>query len=232
MTIAAKMKRSFSVDKVQKEYARVAWFYDGWGRLTEDRALQRLLQLAEVRDGSHILDVGVGTGRLFGQVVRENPGGVNVGVDLSPAMLKHARKRLAGMAAPGSWELQEGSAYELPFADASFDLLFSTFMLDMLPEEDYPRLLGEFRRVLKPGGRLCLAAFSFGTRPIHRLWYWLAKHFPSLLTQCRPVHLEPALRNAGFEIAHQEEVSQFTFPSQLILARRENDHGRSEINPH
>lgn len=225
MIMAARLKRSFSVDKVQKEYARVAWFYDGWGRFTEDRALQRLLELAEVRDGSRILDVGVGTGRLFARVVRENPGGVNVGVDLSPAMLRHARKRLAHLAGSRSWELQEGSAYELAFADASFDYLFSTFMLDMLPEEDYPRLLSELRRVLKPGGLLCLAAFSFGTRPIHRFWLWLAKHFPGLLTDCRPVHLEPVLRDAGFGIARHEEVSQFTFPSQLILARKESIHG-------
>jgi ubiquinone/menaquinone biosynthesis C-methylase UbiE len=228
----AKLKRGFSVDKVQKEYARIAWFYDGWGRLTEDRALQRLLQIAEVRDGSQILDVGVGTGRLFEQVVRQNRGGMNVGIDLAPAMLRYARKRLSRLVAPASWELQEGSAYDLPFADASFDFLFSTFMLDMLPEEDYPRLLAGFRRVLKPGGLLCLAAFSFGTRPVHRFWYWLARHFPGLLTDCRPVHLEPALRDAGFTIARQEEVSQFTFPSQLILARRENDHGSTGIDRH
>jgi ubiquinone/menaquinone biosynthesis C-methylase UbiE len=215
----AQLKRSFSAEKVKKEYGHVAWFYDAWGKLTEDKALRRLLQLASVRNGSQLLDVGVGTGRLLASLLALNPDGENFGLDLSPSMLAHARKRLARIGELEHWRLEEGSAYDLPFANNRFDAMFSTFMLDLLPEEDYPQLLAGFRRVLKPGGTLGLAVFSFGTRPIHRFWFWLAKHFPSLLTECRPVNLKPALEAAGFEIEHREEVSQWTFPSQVIVAR-------------
>ena len=219
MANTAQLTRSFSAEKLKKEYAHVAWFYDAWGLLTEDRALHRLLQLASVRNGSHVLDVGVGTGRLLASLLAQNPDGENIGLDLSPAMLAHARKRLARIGEREHWRLEEGSAYDLPFADNRFDSLFSTFMLDLLPEEDYPGLLDGFRRVLKPGGTLGVAAFSFGTRPVHRFWYWLARRFPSLLTECRPVRLEPALRAAGFEVLHREEISQLTFPSAVIVAK-------------
>jgi ubiquinone/menaquinone biosynthesis C-methylase UbiE len=223
MANTAPLKRSFSAEKLKKEYAHVAWFYDAWGSLTEDKALHRLLQLASVRNGSRVLDVGVGTGRLLTSLLVQNPDGENIGLDLSPAMLAHARKRLARIGKLEHWRLEAGSAYDLPFADNGFDSLFSTFMLDLLPEEDYPELLGGFRRALKPGGTLGVAAFCFGTRPVHRFWYWLARQFPSLLTECRPVRLGPALVAAGFKIEQQEEISQMTFPSQVIVARNGSD---------
>ncbi len=214
------LPRSYSPATVQREYARVAWFYDLWGRWTEDRALQRLLQLADVHDGMRLLEVAVGTGRLFARLVARNPTGRNEGIDLSADMLARARRRLARRAPPASYRLQEASAYALPFEAATFDILVNTFMLDLLPAEDYPRLLAEFARVLKPGGTLALAYFSYGTRRVHRFWYWLARHFPTLLTSCRPIRLESYLEQAGFRVLHQEEISQNTFPSAVLTAQR------------
>jgi len=214
------LPRHFSVAQVIKQYARVAWFYDAWGGLTEDRALARLLHLANVEDGMHVVEVAMGTGRLFEKVIKLNPSGVNEGMDLSPAMLEHARRRLQRSAQAGSYHLQEGNAYQLPYASENFDLLFNTFMLDLLPIEDYPKILGEFMRVLKPGGRLAIAYFSAGQKWYNRVWPWVAKYFPSLLTGCRPVAPEAALRQAGFEILQQEAISQNTFPSSIILARK------------
>ena len=220
MTVKTILPRHFSASAVIHQYARVAWFYDGWGRLTEDKALTRLLQFAHVKDGMNIVEVAMGTGRLFEKVVKQNPSGTNEGLDLSPAMLEHARRRLQRNTQTGTYHLQEGNAYQLPYASERFDLLFNTFMLDLLPVEDYPKILGEFMRVLKPGGRVAIAYFSEGRKWFNRIWPWVAKYFPSLLTGCRPIAPEAALRQAGFEILQEEVVSQNTFPSSVILARK------------
>lgn len=220
MTSQPILPRHSSVESIKAQYARVAWFYDTWSYLTEDKALSRCLALAEVHDGMQLLEVAVGTGRLFEKLLRLNPTGVTEGIDLSPAMLGHARRRLAHKDKAGAWHLQEGSAYALPYESGSFDRLFNTFMLDLLPIEDYPRVLGEFIRVLAPGGRFIVAYFSQGQTWSNRLWPWLAKHFPSLLTGCRPVDLVPALRQAGFEILAQESLSQNTFPSTIAIAQK------------
>jgi ubiquinone/menaquinone biosynthesis C-methylase UbiE len=220
MTVKTILPRHFSASGVIRQYARVAWFYDGWSRLTEDKALTRLLQLSDVKDGMHIAEVAVGTGRLFEKVVRQNPSGTNEGIDLSPAMLDHARRRLQRSAQTAVYHLREGNAYQLPYASDHFDLLFNTFMLDLLPVADFPMILGEFMRVLKPGGRVAIAYFSEGQKWFNRIWSWIAKYFPSLLTGCRPVAPELALRQAGFEILQQETISQNTFPSSVILARK------------
>jgi ubiquinone/menaquinone biosynthesis C-methylase UbiE len=115
---------------------------------------------------------------------------------------------------------QEADAYDLPFGDGSFDYLFNAYMLDLLPVEDFPKILSEFDRVLKPGAKLAIANFSFGSKKIHHIWYLIAKYVPSLLTGCRPVQLGPALEDAGFTILHQEEVSQNTFPSAIVVAQK------------
>ncbi|HXI86542.1 MAG TPA: class I SAM-dependent methyltransferase, partial [Parvularculaceae bacterium] len=175
---------------------------------------------ADLKNGDRILEVAVGTGRLLASLAERFPASEFNGVDLSPAMLARARKRFKRKAQRATYDLREGSAYALPYADAGFDALINTYMLDLLPLEDQPRVLGEFHRVLKPGGKLLLAYFSNGARRRNRLWPWLAKHFPALLTGCRPIEPQEAVKVTGFSILAQEEVSQNTFPSAIIVARK------------
>ncbi len=220
MAIEPILPRKYSAQIVKRQYARVAWLYDIWSRLTEDKALKRLLAAVEIEDGTQILEVAVGTGRLFADLVTRNPTGYNEGIDLSPVMLARARQRLDRSKAVSSYQLQEGSAYKLPFESASFDLLISTFLLDLLPVEDFPRVLGEFERVLHPGGKLAMAYFSQGLKRANHFWAWVAKHFPVLLTGCRPVVVEPSLRQLKFRILHHEEISQNTFPSAIVIVQK------------
>ena len=212
------MDREFSPQTVVSRYAVVARFYDLWARLTEDRALTEALSWAEIRDGMSILEVAVGTGRLFSRIVVRNPHGRNIGLDLSPHMLARARKRLARMRS-AAWELQIGSADALPYRDRTFDRVFNTYMLDLLPVEAFPGVLAEFCRVLRPGGRLVLVTFGFGRAWYHRLWFWLARTFPALLTYCRPVRFSD-LSRYGLNVVHTAAVSQNTFPSEIVIAEK------------
>jgi SAM-dependent methyltransferase len=73
-------------------------------------------------------------------------------------MLARARQRLA-RAGLSNYAMVIGSALELPAADASFDLLVNNYMFDLIGQEHWPRILGEFQRVLAPGGRLAVISF-------------------------------------------------------------------------
>jgi ubiquinone/menaquinone biosynthesis C-methylase UbiE len=96
--------------------------------------------------GLDVLEVGCGTGlvleriRAFARTAR--------GVDLSPGMLAHARRR--------GLDVREGSATALPFDDASFDVTCSFKVLAHVP--DVERALSEMLRVTRPGGHV-LAEF-------------------------------------------------------------------------
>ena len=89
-----------------------------------------------------------------------------------------------------------------------------------MPSETFDKLAEEFYRVTKPGGRVVISTFSFGKKKINRFWFWVAKNFPDILTGCRPVSFKENLVNAGFKIEKSIEISQNTFPSEIIKARK------------
>jgi ubiquinone/menaquinone biosynthesis C-methylase UbiE len=95
------------------------------------------------------LDVGCGTGRLLAFLHDAWPGMKWTGLDLSPPYLAEAR-RLIGRTA--RVKLSEGAAEELPFDDASLDLVVSSFLMHELPPQVRGKVLKEMARVLKPGG--------------------------------------------------------------------------------
>ena len=213
------LMRTFKPQTTSKQYAAVAWFYDLWALLTEYKAVQRALIMTNVRDGSSVLEVAVGTGRLFSEIVKRNLHGQNDGIDISQAMLVRAHNRLQ-MFPSDRYKLQQGSAYELHYDDNTFDLLFNTYMLDLLPEQDFSKVLTEFRRVLKPGGKIVLVSFGFGKHWFNLFWYWLAKVFPALLTNCRPLMISQTVARADFRNLYVEHISQNTFPSDMVIAEK------------
>lgn len=200
-------------------YSRLAPVYEVWARLAEAKARRRVLKLAAVRDGEEILEVATGTGAQLVELARRNPSGRTQGVELAPGMLAATRERLAkqGM---DRVEVQEGSALELPFDEGSFDLVVNGYMLDLLAHDDIPRALGEFKRVLRPGGRLILSNMTLGERPRHRVWDALYARGIDLTAGCRGVLAAPVLAELGFEDIRREYLAQMSFPSEIVTARR------------
>lgn len=109
-----------------------------------------------------------------------------------------------------------GDTYELDFADDSFDLLINNYMFDLLPQRDFSTVLLEFRRVLRPGGRLAMVNMTLGERWYNGLWKHIYAINPALIGGCRGVSLLPELAACGFTQTAGEYMSQFTFPSEIV----------------
>jgi ubiquinone/menaquinone biosynthesis C-methylase UbiE len=207
-----------SKDDIRRAYAKLSHIYDLWGFLTESKAVERALQLAHIKNGDAILEVAVGTGSVFKRIVASNEKGRNEGIDLSPDMLSKAKQRLKGQFT--NYSLQVADAYSLPYPACTFDLLINNYMFDLLPEEDFPRVLSEFHRVMKPGGRVVITSMTLGGSWYSRIWDWLIYKSPDLLAGCRPISLEADIKKAGFQNIQAEYVSQFTLPSLVIYAEK------------
>ena len=148
-------------DGAARHYNRIGTMLDlGSGPWYRRWALRR----AGLRPGMRLLDVATGTGLVARGAVRAlgEPGRV-IGVDPSRGMLREARKALSS-------PLVQGRAEALPFRDDLFDMLSMGFALRHVP--DLEAAFREYRRVLKPGGRVVLLEVSRPHSPVSR---WLIR---------------------------------------------------------
>ena len=218
-TTTARQKAHVSQNEVGAVYDAVAWFYDVWGRLTESKARERILELAHIQNGESILELAVGTGVAFESIVRQNPEGQNIGVDLSAGMLEKARKRLNKVPA-ASFDLRQASAVELPFDDQTSDLVLNNYMFDLLSIDTMNSVLDEIHRVLKNNGRLVFASMTFGEKFGSGIYERMYRISPRLMGGCRGVRMAEKVKAHGFEIVSREYIQQMFFPSEVISARK------------
>ncbi|HET7616368.1 MAG TPA: class I SAM-dependent methyltransferase, partial [Bacillales bacterium] len=116
--------------------------------------------------GKSVLDVGCGPGRILMRGLGE--AAALTGVDLSPEMIKAARRNLGGAAS-----LVTGDAYDLPFAENTFDIALSTCVLFLLPEPE--KGISEMIRVTNDGGVVAMLNPSRQMDPEHAEQY-CSKH--------------------------------------------------------
>lgn len=115
--------------------------------------------LPHLRPGMRLLDVGCGVGSITLDLAELVAPGVVVGVDMDEAQLTIAREAAATRGLTNA-SFTVGSVYELPFANASFDVALAHTLL--LHLSDQLRALRELRRVLAPGGLVAVSDDYFG----------------------------------------------------------------------
>jgi malonyl-CoA O-methyltransferase len=98
-----------------------------------------------------ILDVGCGTGRITVRLLRR--GAIVCGIDITKAMLEKAKKKVLKF--KNRCELKLGSAYQIPYPDAEFDVVVCSLVISHLKNLD--KVVGEMARVLKPNGEIVIS---------------------------------------------------------------------------
>ncbi|MCC6612495.1 MAG: class I SAM-dependent methyltransferase [Anaerolineae bacterium] len=128
-----------------------------------DRTLrERTADLAQIRPGDSVLDVGCGTGDLtLVAKARAGSDGWVCGIDAAPEMIEVARAKALKQGREIDFRVE--AIERLPFDDDSFDVALSSMMMHHLPDDLKRAGLREVYRVLKPGGRLLVVDFRRGT---------------------------------------------------------------------
>jgi ubiquinone/menaquinone biosynthesis C-methylase UbiE len=211
-------------EAIRRAYDLVSGLYGWLGVPLERKARMIGLDEVAIRPGEKVLEVAVGPGATFVEILRRvGPGGEAAGVDLSPRMLDRTRER----AARAGWRgvgVREADARRLPFSDGAFDVLYNSYMLDLIPLGEMPVVLGEFLRVLKPGGRLALVNFSKRVAGRRTLWERFYEALPRrwvpwVTGGCRPVVMAGAVERAGFRDLKHRFVPG-VIPSEVVIARK------------
>jgi ubiquinone/menaquinone biosynthesis C-methylase UbiE len=168
-----------------------------------------------------VLDVGCGTGQLLLDVARRmSHTGRLAGVDPGAEQIARAYAKAARSGLPV--EFQIGVIEQLPFSEQTFDVVFSTLMMHHLPAPLKRQGLAEIARVLKPGGRLVLADFTYKADRAGR-----AARFHA--GGSRVQDLVALLTESGFTVVKTEEIPSPCFSSfpgaSIILANLRTKEG-------
>jgi ubiquinone/menaquinone biosynthesis C-methylase UbiE len=198
-------------------YDTLSKTYDIWGKLAETRARSRALELADIHDGQKILEVAAGTGLAFYEIVKKNPNGINIGIDISTGMLQKAEKRLQSLSG-ANYRLETGNAFKIAEESQHFDLLVNSYMFDLIAFNEMDRVLAEFKRVLKKDGKLILANMTMGETFGSGIYSLIYRMSPKIFGGCRGVRLSEKLQQNGFQVITREYHQQLLFPSEVILA--------------
>ncbi len=141
-----------------KQAERTTWATGDYDAMMRQEGLYevgaRLIRRVGVRPGEAVLDVACGTGNTA--IPAAQAGGQVTGLDLTPELLDVARRRAAEAGAHVTW--LEGDAEDLPFDEASFDVVLSTFGCMFAPRHEV--VVDELARVLRPGGRIGLVTWT------------------------------------------------------------------------
>jgi SAM-dependent methyltransferase len=112
------------------------------------------IQALSIEPAHRVLEVGFGGGVALADLLACTPQGRVAGLELSPTMLRRARRQFRVAIAQGRLQLEQGAIDHMPFPDASFDRVLSVNTIYFWP--DPLSAVRELRRVLAPAGRLVL----------------------------------------------------------------------------
>jgi SAM-dependent methyltransferase len=185
---------------------------------------EALVEYAGPRPGMEVLDLASGTGEpAISLASRVGPDGHVAALDLSADLLKIAEER-ARQRGLTNFSARQADAHDLPFPDASFDLVTCRFGVMFFADCDLA--LRETHRVLKPGGRACFLAWGPFDQP-----YWSStmgivhKHVggpimapggPNMFRFAEPGSLSGALRRAGFhDVQEETRTLPWTWPGSV-----------------
>lgn len=217
-------ERVLTIDQARAFYDRMGARQD-WQRFYEDPPLLRLRQAANFQAARAIMEFGCGTGRFALQILSEiAPAGCRyLGVDLSPTMVTLAGARLSSYSDRAEVRLTDGAA-TIGEPDGSFDRFVSNYVLDLLSRETIGQLLCEARRLLEPGGLLCLVSLTHGStafqKAVSGIWSRIHTVRPGLVGGCRPIELLDFVTSQNWRVEFREVVFSFGLSSEVLVAAR------------
>lgn len=203
-------------------YDRISHVYDWLSDSNEGPARRAGLEALNVQPGERVLELGFGTGNEVLELAEKvGAAGSVAGIDVSEGMRQVTQKKLDETKPAAKVELTVGDARKLPYPDASFDAVYTSFTLELFAAEDIPVVLAEVNRVLKPGGRfgvVSMATVKDGQHAsvLENTYIWMHRHFPHIV-DCQPIDTEDVVRAAGFEVKTVQEREIWTMPVRVVV---------------
>jgi ubiquinone/menaquinone biosynthesis C-methylase UbiE len=209
-----------AADRVRRTYDRLAAVYPLSTYLYHSRAHRVALNASGIRDGMRVLEVATGSGEMFRRLVRANPTGSTVGLDLSPNMAARTQNRIRKEFPRARAACHAVDVRHLPFQTATFDAIFCCYLFELLGNEDVGVALKELRRVLRRDGTLTTVLISERDPLFNQGYRVCGRLAPAFWGRQVERRLPPLLKSHSLDIIDDRKVRQIFYPSRVLVARR------------
>lgn len=169
------------------------------------------IQMLDVQPNESILEIGCGTGHALIEFAEK--GAKITAIDLSERMLKVACGKIRNK----NVGLCQADGFFIPFPNEHFNYVFISFTLELFDTPEIPQVLNEIRRVLITGGKLGVVSLAKQNKLTIRIYEWFHRRMPTLI-DCRPIYLQPVLKDAGFHIQNSTIKTMWGLPVEIVIA--------------
>lgn len=220
--LLAGAQRRIDKQQVARAFSKAAVSYDSVAQL-QRRVADHLLEAVPNTTGT-VLDLGCGTGYCL-SALRERVAGRVIALDLAAGMVSYAANSRPGQA--DDWIC--GDAEDLPLADESVDLVFSSLSLQWC--ENFPAVCAELQRVLKPGGQALLATLGPQTLFELREAWQQVDQYTHVNSFAEREYLQAAIDGSGLKLSSWHEDHEVVSYRRLgELTRELKNLGARNIN--
>ena len=204
-------------------------FYDrlgirqDWQAFYEGPAIIDMISHGQFASSHAVCEFGCGTAKLAQLLLSEYlPNGATyTGLDISETMVRLATARLEAWADRAS-VIQTDGLPRIPASEDSIDRVISTYVLDLLSEQDIHELLGEVRRVLTKDGLFCNVGLTLGvgsvSKAVTAAWQKINGWWPTLLGGCRPLVLTSYMDDGLWNRSYHRVICSFAICSEITVA--------------
>jgi ubiquinone/menaquinone biosynthesis C-methylase UbiE len=192
--------------EIKSQMERMVDTYDSYmQKITfgkENRLREMTIDLANIKPGDSVLEIGCGTGTLTLEAKRKSgPSGKVCGIDIIPGMVERSQQKAAQANLDVTFQL--GSIDNIPFPDDQFDVVMCSFMIFHMSEAVRCKGIEEIYRVLKPKGQIIVLDLNL---PVRRVPRALMKLFLGFMFNHDLKELIPIMESIGFSELELKQV--------------------------
>jgi len=214
------------VTRTRKEaktfYNKISPWYTFLAGASERKCWEVCLKKLHIQEGEQVLEIGFGTGDCLLKIAEPvGESGRVYGIDISEGMCEITQQKVNRASLNNRVILQCHDAIPLPFDTNMFDAVIMNFTLELFDSPEIPLLLAECHRVLHLHGRIGVVSLSKkqGSNVMTKMYEQAHQWFPRFI-DCRPIFVEEAVSNAGFEMEDAEELTLWGLTVVSLTAKK------------
>jgi ubiquinone/menaquinone biosynthesis C-methylase UbiE len=207
-------------NRTRRVYDKLAVVYPLSTMFFHSKAHREAIDMSGIRDGMCVLEVATGSGEMFRRLVRRNPNGATVGLDLSPNMAARTQKIVRREFPSAHTQCKAVDARYMPFRDETFDAVMCCYLLELLSGDDIVVTLQEIQRVLKRRGSFTLVMIGQNADAFNQVYKVCGKVAPAFWGRQVAQRVPELIESLDFRILNDSSVRQTFYPSRVLTARK------------